>query len=61
MDDRATEQRRDQTAERPDQSPVFLKAEGEAMLQLAITLKATLESPAYSSAANPSWWKRTFG
>jgi hypothetical protein len=45
----------------PQKSPVLLKAEGEAMLQLALTLKAMLESPAYQDAANPSWWKRHFG
>lgn len=41
--------------------PAFLKAEGEAMLQLALATKALLDSPAYGDAANPSWWKRHFG
>lgn len=45
----------------PRQSPALVKAEGEAMLQLAQTIKAMVESPAYHDAANPSWWKRTFG
>jgi hypothetical protein len=31
------------------------------MLQLAQTLQTLVESPAYGDAANPSWWKRTFG
>jgi hypothetical protein len=31
------------------------------MLQLAQTLQALVESKAYGSAANPSWWKRHFG
>lgn len=41
--------------------PTFLKAESEAMLQLALATKAMLDSPAYGDAANPSWWKRHFG
>jgi len=45
----------------PQKNPALLKAEGEAMLQLALTIKAMVESPAYRDAANPSWWKRHFG
>lgn len=45
----------------PERNPTFLKAEGEALLQLAQTLQMLVDSPAYGDAANPSWWKRTFG
>ncbi|MFA6132481.1 MAG: hypothetical protein WC869_00540 [Phycisphaerae bacterium] len=47
--------------QQPAPNPVFIKAEGDAMLQLAQTLKAMVESPAYADASNPSWWKRHFG
>lgn len=50
-----------QQEERPEQSPAFLKAEGAAMLQLAITLRALVDSPAYDAAANPTWWKKIVG
>jgi hypothetical protein len=42
-------------------SQAFRAAEGETMLQLAQTMKALVDSPAYGSATNPSWWKRIFG
>ena len=58
------EDQRRQQREQPEQdevSPAFRKAESEAMLEAAKTIQALVDSPAYQSAANPSWFSRIFG
>lgn len=44
----------------PRQDPALVKAEGEAMLELARTIQAVVNSPAYDDAANPGWFTRLF-
>ena len=59
MDDQRRQQR--EQPEQDEVSPAFRKAESEAMLEAAKTLQALVSSPAYQSAANPSWLARLFG
>lgn len=50
-----------QPQQKPERDPAYVRSEGEAMLELAKTMQALVNSPAYGDATSPSLWKRLFG